>query len=70
MANLTAISTENLRKLIGSTEETLAELKDELDRREEQAQHDEIDNLEHHMQNAELSLQSIRDFFAMLVADL
>ena len=70
MANLTAISTENLRNLIGSTEETLAELKDELDRREEEAQHDEIEDLEKHMENAELSLQTIRDFFALLIADL
>ena len=55
---------------LGDTEETLAELKAEMERRDEADQTREIDNLEEHMKNAELSLQTIRDFFRHLVEDM
>ncbi|MGF1474769.1 MAG: hypothetical protein ACFB6S_04310 [Geminicoccaceae bacterium] len=62
-----SLSTDHLRSLIDQTEGTLSELKGELDRRDELAQHQEIDKLETHMKNAELSLQTIRDFLAYLL---
>jgi len=68
--NIHALSTQNLRQLIDETERSLGELNAELDRREQVAQAREIENLETHMKSAELSLQTIRDFVAELVADL
>ena len=41
-----------------------------MERRDEADQTREIDNLEEHMKNAELSLQTIRDFFRHLVEDM
>ncbi|MHA3914493.1 hypothetical protein [Halovulum sp. GXIMD14793] len=67
---LKSITTESLRALIDDTEGTLSELRDELERREEQQQHAEIDQLETHMRDAESSLQTIKDFIAYLIADL
>lgn len=63
---LKAMSTENLKKLVGETEETLAEIKEEITRREQAQQHREIDNIDVHMRNAELSLETIRNFFRFL----
>lgn len=68
--NLKTIATDSLRNLIDETEGTLADLKTELERREEQAQHREIANLDNHMKSAELSLKSIRDFIAYLLDDM
>lgn len=67
---LKSITTESLRALIDDTEGTLSELRNELERREEQQQHSEIDQLETHMRDAESSLQTIKDFIAYLIADL
>ena len=69
MNNLQTLTTDRLRILVTETETTLAGLKLELDRREELAQEHEIANLENHMQSAELSLKSIRDFLAFLSND-
>lgn len=55
-----------LKAVIADTEETLAELKAELHRREEAAQEAELEHLDVHFRNAELSLQSIRNFFVYL----
>ncbi len=70
MPQLKVITTANLRSLIEETEESLGELKDEFERRQETEQHREIDNLETHLKNAELSLKTIRDFIAYLLEDL
>lgn len=68
--NLKEIRTEKLRKLVDETEAALADLHAELDRREEADQHREIDRLDEHMKSAELSLTSIRDFFAEMLKEL
>ena len=67
---LKVITTGNLRALIEDTEDTLGELKAELERREENDQHGEIDDLDNHFKNAELSLKTIKDFFAYLMEDM
>tara|TARA_R110001592_G_scaffold309808_1_gene584293 strand:- start:111 stop:341 length:231 start_codon:yes stop_codon:yes gene_type:complete len=69
MDNIKTLTRDNLRKLIEDTELTLAELKTELERREEAAQHREVANLDHHMRSAELNLKSIRDFLAYLTEE-
>ncbi|QDS90052.1 hypothetical protein EC9_42560 [Rosistilla ulvae] len=67
MSDLPRMSIKSLRNLIAETETTLHELNTELQRREEAAQDSEIEHLEDHMKHAELSLQSIRDFFVILI---
>lgn len=65
--NLQALTNERLHKLINETQETLNELKDEVERRIEDDQHDDISNLEEHMEHAELSLKTIRAFLSVLL---
>ena len=68
--NIKTITTHSLRHLIDETEGTLIDLKSELERREEQAQHREVDHMGTHIKSAELSLKSLRDFIAYLADDL
>jgi hypothetical protein len=70
MNNLNILTTDRLRKLIRETEETLVELKTELERREELNQNQEIEHLERHMKSAELSLTTIRNFLNFLMDDM
>ncbi|MEO1687185.1 MAG: hypothetical protein AAFU61_04695 [Pseudomonadota bacterium] len=63
------ISRDKLQSLIDETESSLAELKEEMERREDADQHREIDRLEEHLASAENGLRSVRDFFRMLVED-
>lgn len=70
MNNLNILTTDRLRKLIRETEETLIELKTELERREQLNQDQEIEHLERHMKNAELSLTTIRNFLDFLMDDM
>lgn len=69
MSDLQVMTNERLHKLIAATQETLNELKDEVERRQEVAQEREIHDLDRHMENAELGLEKIRDFIAMLVGE-
>ena len=68
--NVQTLTTDRLRKLISESEKTLTELKAELEVREQLSQSQEVANLEHHMQSAELSLKTIRDFLSFLSQDL
>ena len=70
MNNFNILTTDRLRKLIRETEETLVELKTELERREELNQNQEIEHLERHMKSAELSLTTIRNFLNFLIDDM
>ncbi|QHQ33839.1 hypothetical protein [Algicella marina] len=65
-AELKMMSTDKLRKLVQETEETLGDIKQEIERRENAAQAREIEHLDVHMKNAELSLETIRNFFRYL----
>lgn len=70
MDNLNILTTDRLRKLVKETEETLTELKTELERREQLDQNQEIEHLESHMKSAELSLTTIRNFLNFLMDDM
>ncbi|MEO9947073.1 hypothetical protein [Paraglaciecola sp.] len=70
MANINLLSTERLHSLIVDTENTLKQLRIELDRRELLKQESAIEHLEQHMKDAELSLNTIHQFLAYLVNDL
>lgn len=67
----------SLEELLREAEETVADLRTELQRRRGQnhredlaAQHVEIDRLTRHLENAELRWQDIRDFLVALTAEL
>ena len=68
--NFQTLTNERLQKLIVESEQTLQDLKQELEKREQVSQSREVANIEHHMQSAELSLKTIRDFLAFLSQDL
>ncbi|MFV0474988.1 MAG: hypothetical protein ACK5MQ_12415 [Pikeienuella sp.] len=70
MSDLTYVPREKLVGLINETENTLAELKSELDRREEAGQLREIDRLDEHMESAVISLETIRDFCRTVIEEL
>lgn len=70
MTNVNVLSTERLRTLIANTEGTLKQLTLELERREFLKQENAIEHLEEHMKDAELSLDTIRQFLLYLVNEL
>ncbi|WP_339721006.1 hypothetical protein [uncultured Paraglaciecola sp.] len=70
MTNVNVLSTERLRTLIADTEGTLKQLTLELERREYLKQENAIEHLEEHMKDAELSLDTIRQFLAYLINEL
>ena len=70
MDNLQSLKTKRVRKLLHETEATLTELKDELARRQLLKANEEISHIDEHIDNAESSLKSIRDFLAYLTKDL
>ncbi len=67
MSKLDKLSNKRLAKLIAETQQSLNELKQEVERREKQQQEYELAELDHHMENAELSLATIRDFINYLL---
>lgn len=67
---LKTMSMDGLKKLVSDTEETLGEIKEEIERRENAAQENEIAHLDVHMKNAELSLETIRNFFRYLKEEM
>lgn len=69
MNELKTLTNENLRVLISQTEETLTELRTELEQRDTVAQEREILNLDQHMKNAEVNLRSIQDFLRYLLEE-
>lgn len=69
MNELKTLTNENLRVLISQTEETLTELRTELEQRDAVAQEREILNLDQHMKNAEVNLRSIQDFLRYLLEE-
>ena len=70
MTQIKNLSTQRIRQLINQTSTILVELTNELDRREQAQQEYEIEDLEGHMTNAEVSLQTVRDFISCLTTDL
>jgi len=61
------LTNERLNKLIEQTQETLNELKEEVERREHVQQKHEVMDLENHFKSAELSLMTIRNFVNYLL---
>ena len=70
MENIHVLTNDRLHALISETEDTLIELKTELERREQVQQEHAVAHLENHMKSAELSLKTIRDFLSFLAQDI
>ena len=68
--NVKTMNATRLRELIDETEETLKALQTELDKREQAEQNREIERLDVHFKNAEFSLQTIKDYVALVIEDL
>ena len=66
MNEFATISKDRLKKMVTETEVALADLKEEIERREAIDQEAALDDRDLHFKNAELSLQTIRNFFAYL----
>ena len=66
MSNLQVLTNERLGKLISETQETLEQLKSEVERREQVVQEHEVMDLDNHFKSAELSLATIRNFIDYL----
>lgn len=64
------MSTDELETLATETQETLDALMNELKKRQAEKQHSEIDNLEEHLQNADISFKSLKDFIAMALKEI
>lgn len=64
--SLKTMTMDGLKTLVQDTEETLADIKEEIKRRENASQEGELAHLDVHMKNAELSLETIRNFFRYL----
>lgn len=69
MSDLKVLTNERLHKLIDETHQTLAELKEEVTRREHLRQEHEISDLDHHMKSAELNIVGIKNFIAYLLEE-
>ncbi len=65
--NIHDLSTESLRSLLEETEQTFMSLKEELKKRDEEAQAHEIEHLETHLKHAEFHLVTVRDFIKSLL---
>lgn len=62
-------SLKKLKKQVKKTKEVLALLETELEKRQIQNQHDEIDNLEEHLEQANSSIMSLGNIFSLLKSD-
>ena len=67
MTHLNEYSVEHLQEMIRDTEETLTELKTEIERRQQLAQETEIEHLEEHLKRAVVSLGTIKEFLTLLL---
>ncbi len=69
-ADLKNISLDDLKKMIEETEALLIDLRHEMVRRIEAAEHQEIDRLEVHLQDTGHRLHHLREFLTAVLADL
>lgn len=63
-------SDADIERLINETEETMQALMAELKKRQESAQHKNIDCLDEHLENADTSFKALRNFIAMALKEI
>ncbi len=64
------VNIEELRKKISELEESLSELKVQLKKQEEAAQHEAIDNLEEYLYQVDNKYENLRELWPRVVAEL
>ncbi|PHZ84999.1 hypothetical protein [Paremcibacter congregatus] len=67
--DFSGLSKGKLKSLIKETEEVLVLLKEELQKRKLDKQHEEIDHLEDHLKEAEPHLSTIKAFIQKIIED-
>lgn len=64
-----SISNKKLNKLIKETRETITELEDELEKRNLEKRHAEIDHLEEHMEEVEHNFSTFMTFLKTILKE-
>ena len=64
-----SISNKKLNKLIKETRETITELEDELEKRNLEKRHEEIDHLEDHMEEVEHNFSTFMTFLKTVLKE-
>jgi len=67
--NFESISNKKLNKLIKETRETITELEDELEKRNLEKRHAEIDHLEEHMEEVEHNFSTFMTFLKTVLKE-
>ncbi len=65
-----SLSKKKLKKLISETQDILNQLKLELKLRKEGKQHDEIDHLEDHFEDASHNLSNLKKFIQNVISEM
>lgn len=68
--NVSLKTDAEIELLIKETEETLQSLMTELKKRQEDVQHKDIDDLENHLEHADISFKAIKNFIAMALKEI
>jgi len=68
--DLSSLSGKKLKKLIRETQEVLDHLKAELKIRKQNKQHNEIDHMEEHFEDAAHNLSNLKQFIQKVFAEL
>lgn len=67
---LQLVSRAQLEDILEEHEKIVAEIRAELKRRREQAQHEEVDHLEKHMEDARIKFADLKLFLMEVLAEL
>lgn len=70
MNDLSRLSKEDLRRILDETEEHIGEIRAELALREQRDQHEAIDSLELHLEQAQVNWSEVKAFFQQVLAEL
>ncbi|MFC7048542.1 hypothetical protein [Emcibacter nanhaiensis] len=68
--DISKLSNKKLKKLISDTEEMLVLMKEELKERELRSQHEEVEHLEEHMDEAQNRLGNLKTFLTTLFQEM
>ena len=70
MTDFSRLSKEDLEKILDDAEAHIAEIRVELNQREQQEQHAAVEALELHMERAQVNWHEVKAFFQQVLAEL
>ncbi|WP_274427271.1 hypothetical protein [Chelativorans sp. YIM 93263] len=70
MNDLSRLSKEDLKRVLDETEGHIGEIRAELERREQSDQHEAVDSLELHLEQAQVNWTEVKAFFQQVLAEL